>query len=91
MRVECEELAPSLLKYAKLNQDKKKSMKLVYSSLTPWRSIGKGLNLFYLEPTKKLFPELKEISAKAAKVGPYCKVDLQLYLPTNLQKRYLLT
>ena len=91
MRGECEELAQSLLKYARSIQNKNKSMKLVHSSLTPWRSIGKGLDLFYLQPTKKLSPELKEISAKVAEVGPYYKVDLQLYLPTNPQKRYLLT
>ena len=45
-----------------------KSMKIVHSSPTPWRSIAKGLDLFYLKPTKKLPPELIEISSRVTEV-----------------------
>ena len=93
MRGECEVLAHSLLKYAQSILDKNIfiCVKLVNSSLTPWRSSGKGLDLFNLETTKQSSPELKKINVKNAKLGPYCKVDLQLYLPINPQKSYLLT
>jgi len=49
---------------------------VLWTSPTPWRSIAKGLDLFYLKPTKKLLPELIEISSRVAEVGPYHKVDL---------------
>ena len=85
MKGECEELAHSLQKYAQTLQEKNKSMKIVHSSPTPWRSIAKGLDLFYLKPTKKLPPELIEISSRVAEVGPYRKVDLHSYLQSILK------
>ena len=91
MRGECEELAHSVQMYAQTLQEKNKAMKTVHSSPTPWRSIAKGLDLFFLKPTRSLPPELIEISSRVAEVGPYCKVDLHSYLPINPHKRYLLT
>ncbi len=88
MRGECEELAHSLQKYAQTLQEKNKTMKTVHSSSAPWRSIAKGLDLFYLKPTKSLSPELIEINSRVAEVGPYCKVDLYSQLPINPQQRY---
>ena len=90
MRGECEKLAHSLQKYAQMLQEKNKFMNHAPSP-TPWRSIAKGLDLFYLKPTKKLPPELIEISSRVAEVGPYHKVNLHSYLPINPQKRYVLT
>lgn len=84
-------MAHSLQKYAQMLQENNKFMKIVHSSPTPWRSIAKGLDLFYLKPAKKLPPELIEISSRVAEVGPYHKVNLHSYLPINPQKRYLLT
>ena len=91
MRGECEELAHSVQMYAQTLQEKIKDMKTVHSSPTPWRSIAKGLDLFFLKPTRSLPPELIEINSRVEEVGPYCKVDLHSYLPINPHKRYLLT
>lgn len=49
MREECEELAHSLQKYAQLLQGKNKCMKMVHSSPVPWRSITKGLDVYYIK------------------------------------------
>ena len=67
-------------------QEKNKSMKIVHSSPTPWRCIAKGLDLFYVKPAKKLSTDLIEINSRVAEVGPYCKVDLHVYLPICPQK-----
>ena len=91
MREECEVLAHSLQKYALMLQEKNKCMKEVHSSPIPWRSIAKGLDVYYLKPTKQPSSELVEISNEVARVGPYCKVDLNLYLQSTPKKRYLIT
>ena len=71
IRGECEELAQSLLKYAQSIQNKNKSMKLVHSSLTPWRSIGKGLDLFYLHGTyEETFPWTKGDQCQGCRSRP---------------------
>ena len=66
MKAECENLAHSLQKYAQMLQEKKKSMKIVHSSPTPWRCITKGLDLFYVKPAKKLSTDLIEINSRVA-------------------------
>ena len=89
LREQCEKLAHSMKKYASELQGKNKAMKLVHASPTPWRSIAKGLDLFYIRPTASVSPELAELSSKVIAVGPYCSIDLHEYSPTDRQKRYL--
>lgn len=77
------------MKYASELQGKNKAMKLVHASPTPWRSIAKGLVLFYIKPTTNISPELAELSSKVIAVDPYCSIDLHKYSPTDRQKSYL--
>ena len=90
MRRECETLAHSLQKYADILLEKNKYMKVVHSSTTPWRSVTKGLDLFYLKPTDKLPYELTKINQAVAEIDFYNKIDLHPLLPTNPKKRYLI-
>ena len=85
----CDGLAYSLQKYASVLRRKNKIMKVVHSSLVPWRCIQKWLDLFYLKPTITLPPELSEISKLIRESDPYSLIDLHPYLPANPQKRYL--
>lgn len=69
LRRQCEKLAHSMKKYANELQGKNKAMKLVHASPTPWRSIAKGLDLFYVKLTANICPELTELSSKVIEVG----------------------
>lgn len=77
------------MKYASELQGKNKAMKLVHASPTPWRSIAKGLVLFYIKPTTNISPKLAELSSKVIAVDPYCSIDLHEYSPTDREKSYL--
>jgi len=91
MKESCEKMAHSLQKYAEELRGKNKVMKLVHSSTVSWRSLQKGLDIFYLKPTTNLPLELRQISSIVEETGPYSMVDLLPYLPAHSKKRYLLT
>ncbi len=63
MKDRCEKMANNLQKYAVELRGKNKVMKLVHSSTVPWRSIQKGLDIFYLKPTTNFSLELREINS----------------------------
>lgn len=60
MQGSLEALAPCLSKYSGELRDKSKMMKLVHSSSTPWRSLSKGLHLFYLAPSTDVLTQAVE-------------------------------
>jgi hypothetical protein len=91
MKESCDKMAHSLQKYANELRAKNKTMKIIHSSLTPWRCIQKGLDLFYLKPINIVPPELGEICACVKVAEPYSMIDLHSHLPVNPQKRYVFT
>ena len=90
MKGNCDRMAHNLQRYADELRGKNKVMKLVHYSTVPWRSILKGLDLFYLKPTMKLSLDLTEINSVVKACDCYSIVDLLLYLPANSKRRYLL-
>lgn len=80
MKESCDSLAHSLQKYACELRGKNKTMRLIHSSLVPWRCIQNGLDLFYLKPISTPASELGEISKLVKESEPYSLIDLHSYL-----------
>ena len=86
MRANLEILAHSLNKYSNLLREKSKVMKRVHDSTEPWRSLSKGLDVFYLTPNLDISSdEIQNLSTKVLEAGPYSYIK---YVPYDSKRRY---
>ena len=89
MKANLETLAHSLSKYSNMLREKSKTMKLVHTSSNPWRSLSKGLDLFYLASIANVaLEEIRALNTKVVEAGPYQFLDLNDYAPSESKKRY---
>ena len=67
-------------------------MKLIHVSSTPWRTLSKGLDVFYLKATTsvtlKETPCLNTKLVQVVQAGPYSFLVLNEHAPCNPKKKY---
>ena len=89
MKGSLETFAHCLSKYSSELCSKNKTMKLVHSSSTPWRTVSKGLDIFYLVPTTGALTEtVEKLNSKVIEARPYSFVDLHDFAPSNPKRWY---
>ena len=89
VKASLETLAQCLSKYCEGLREKTKTMKLVHGSSTPWHTLSKGLDLFYLKPTTNVtLKEIACLNTKLVQAGPYSFLELDKHVPCDQKKRY---
>ena len=89
MKASLEALAQRLSKNCKGLRENTKTVKLVYTSSTPWHTLSKGLNVFYLKPTTcATLKEIVYLQTKLLQAGQYSFLEFDEHAPCDPKESY---